>query len=97
MISDPSLQQIKGVTLALVRTLTLFRPREDLNLGGDLYVDPDACMTSTSRKKLAEDSLEMGQKGANGSVTARGWWTGVEAGNSVDFSHSMNLPVSCFG
>ena len=61
----------------------------------DTYVDPDACATSTSRKKISEETLELGQKaGGKGVVTARGWWTGVESNCSVDFSHYMRLPVS---
>lgn len=59
----------------------------------ETYVDPDACNTSTSRKKITEEVLEMGQKGAKGLVTARGWWTGVEGGDSVELSHNMKLPV----
>lgn len=82
--------------------MTLFRPRLDLIAGErvnpidphETCVDPDACSTSTSRKKISEETLEMGQKGSKGFVTARGWWTGVEPGGSVDFSHYMSLPVS---
>ncbi|KDN48840.1 hypothetical protein K437DRAFT_267502 [Tilletiaria anomala UBC 951] len=92
-VQNETSKKIKSVTLALLRTLTLFRPREDLNLGqGGRDIDPDACVTSTSRKKLTEETLEMGQRGANGTVTARGWWTGVSPGGSVDFSHSMAIP-----
>lgn len=94
------------MTLSLIRTVTLFRPRPDLNVGKsnpnsnsddwnhNPYVDQDACNTSTSRKKIGEETLEMGQKGSKGVVTAKGWWTGVEAGGEVDFSHYMCLPVS---
>ena len=85
------------MVLSLLRTVTLFRPREDLNLDAgsrEAYLDPDACSTSTTRKKLTEELLELGQKGANGGVTARGWWTGVPAGGTVDFGHSMMIPVS---
>ncbi|PWN53971.1 hypothetical protein IE53DRAFT_71553 [Violaceomyces palustris] len=85
-------KKINSLTLGLIRTVTLFRPRPELNMGQDAYVDPDACSTNTTRKKISEESLEMGQKGSKGSVTARGWWTGIEPGGSVDFSHYMNLP-----
>lgn len=94
------LHQIKSLTLALVRTVTLFRPRPEFDMGGsapddpsETYVDPDACTTSTSRKKITEEILEMGQRGTKGVVTAKGWWTGVEGGEIVEFSHNMKLPV----
>lgn len=80
--------------------MTLFRPRPEFDMGGsapddpsETYVDPDACTTSTSRKKITEEILEMGQKGTKGVVTAKGWWTGVEGGEIVEFSHNMKLPV----
>jgi len=55
--------------------------------------DYDACQTSTSRKQVAECTLELGQKGERGCVTAKGWWTGVEAGASVELSHFILIPV----
>lgn len=109
-VLNETTKKVKSLTLSLIRTVTLFRPRPELNVGRsssnpnsgsssedwnhDAYVDPDACNTSTSRKKIGEETLEMGQKGSKGFVTAKGWWTGVEAGGEVDFSHYMCLPVS---
>lgn len=99
-IQNDTSKKVKSLTLALVRTVTLYRPRPEFDMGisapddpTDTYVDPDACTTSTSRKKISEEVLEMGQKGSKGVVTARGWWTGVDGGGgAVDFSHYMNLP-----
>lgn len=95
--TDP---QIKTLTLALVRTTTVFRPRPHLNAGsgrdpvsGDTDFDADACQTQTTRKKICETTLEMGKKGSKG-VTAKGSWMGVEAGEASDFSHSLQVPVS---
>jgi len=34
----------------------------------------------------------MGKKGSKG-VTAKGSWMGVEAGETSDFSHSLQVPV----
>lgn len=94
-IDNETSKKVKSLTLALVRTVTLFRPRPEFDVpsAGDTYNDPDACTTSTSRKKISEEVLEMGQKGTKGVVTARGWWTGVDGGDVVEISHNMKLPV----
>ena len=95
-IQNDTSKKINGMTLALIRTVTLYKPRPELELDGQTArrdVDPDACQTSTTRKKIAEEELEMGQKGSRGVVTARGWWTGVEPGQRVESSHYMQLPA----
>lgn len=94
-------EKIKTLTLSLIRTTTVFRPRPWLHAGsghdpmiaGDADVDPDACQTSTTRKKMAESTLEMGKKGNKG-VTAKGNWMGVDGGENADFSHFLLVPVS---
>ncbi|KAN0066199.1 hypothetical protein ACQY0O_000293 [Thecaphora frezii] len=93
-VSNETNKKINSMTLSLIRTVTLFRPRPELDVArrSDGYYDPDACQTSTTRKKISEEALEMGQKGSKGVVTAKGWWTGVETGGSVDFSYYMSLP-----
>lgn len=93
-VTNETSKRVKNVTFTLIRTVTLYRPRADLDLGRSSEdVDPDACETTTSRKKVTEESLEMGQKGGKGIVTARGWWTGVEAGSHLDFSHHLAIPA----
>lgn len=95
--------QIKTLTLSLVRTTTVFRPRPWLDAGnghdpdapGELDLDPDACQTQTTRKKVAESTLEMGKKGNKG-VTAKGSWMGVDGGETADFSHFLLVPVRTF-
>ena len=92
--------QIKTLTLTLLRTTTVFRPRPWLNTGdghdpdnpNELDVDADACQTQTTRKKVAETTLEMGKK-VNKGVTAKGSWMGVSAGETADFSHFLAIPV----
>ncbi|GAA5863885.1 hypothetical protein JCM1840_005804 [Sporobolomyces johnsonii] len=97
-VENESSKKIKTLTLALIRTTTVFRPRPQLNAGsgrdplsGDADLDADACQTQTTRKKVTETTLEMGKKGSKG-VTAKGSWMGVEAGDSADFSHSLLVP-----
>ncbi|KAK0552936.1 hypothetical protein OC846_001516 [Tilletia horrida] len=101
-VNNETSKKVKNLHLALVRTVTLFKPKPEFNVGfsvpadpAESYIDPDACTTSTNRKKICEDSLELGQKGAKGSVTARGWWTGVDPGCSLDVSHYMTIPADC--
>ncbi|CDR98954.1 uncharacterized protein SPSC_06263 [Sporisorium scitamineum] len=95
-IQNETSKKINGMTLSLIRTVTLYKPRPELDLDGQVSrreLDPDACQTSTIRKKIAEEELEMGQKGSRGVVTARGWWMGVEPGQRVELSHYMHIPA----
>lgn len=94
--------QIKTLTLSLVRTTTIFRPKPHLTAGNGfdekdpVYadVDPDACSTQTTKKKIAETSLDMGKKNAKGTVTAKGMWMGVDTDQETEFCHFLELPVS---
>lgn len=56
--------------------------------------DADACQTSTTRKKINEEVMEadFSEKGA-GRVTGKGWWTGVEPGESGHWDLSILAPV----
>ncbi|KAL9932699.1 hypothetical protein V8E36_008398 [Tilletia maclaganii] len=99
-VRNETTKKVKNLHLALVRTVTLFRPKPEFNVGfsvpsdpAESYIDPDACTTSTNKKKICEETLELGQKGSKGSVTARGWWTGVDPGCSIDVSHYMTIPA----
>uniref|UniRef100_V5GFC3 Arrestin C-terminal-like domain-containing protein n=1 Tax=Kalmanozyma brasiliensis (strain GHG001) TaxID=1365824 RepID=V5GFC3_KALBG len=95
-IQNDTSKKINGMSLSLMRTVTLYKPRPELELDGHRArkdIDPDACQTSTNRKKIAEEQLEMGQKGSKGAVTARGWWVGVEPGQRVESSHHMLIPA----
>lgn len=94
-IQNDTSKKINGMTLSLIRTVTLYKSRPELDMDNHSArreLDPDACQTSTTRKKIAEEELEMGQKGSRGVVTARGWWTGVELGQRVESSHYMHVP-----
>ncbi|KAK4698564.1 hypothetical protein P7C70_g7709, partial [Phenoliferia sp. Uapishka_3] len=98
-VENESSKKVKTLTLTLIRTTTVFRPRPWLNTGeagrdpqypNDPDVDADACQTQTTRKKVAETTLEMGKKVKG--VTAKGSWMGVEGGQNADFSHSLQIP-----
>ncbi|CAO1618333.1 unnamed protein product [Parajaminaea phylloscopi] len=93
-VQNGTSKRINSASLTLIRTVTLFRPRPEFNVHGNTSsdLDADACTTSTTRKKVTEEILEMGQKGSRGFVTAKGWWTGVEAQSNLDFSHHLAIP-----
>ncbi|KAK9894367.1 hypothetical protein P389DRAFT_95525 [Cystobasidium minutum MCA 4210] len=93
-------KKIKTLTLSLIRTTTIFRPKPYLTAGNGfdendpVYadVDQDACSTQTTKKKIAETSLEMGKKSAKGTVTAKGMWLGVDTNEETEFCHFLELP-----
>lgn len=79
------------MTLSLVRTTTLFRPREGVAIVHS-GIEAAPYQSTSTKKKVAETSLEMGKKGTKG-VTAKGNWVGVEAGETADFAHVLLIPV----
>jgi hypothetical protein len=85
---------VRSLTITLLRTTTVFEPRPHLNLGASDDVDADACETITMVKEVAESTLQMGDQGAKGHASAKGWWTGVTSGQSRAFEHYIVLPVS---
>ncbi|KAG8219517.1 hypothetical protein J3R82DRAFT_467 [Butyriboletus roseoflavus] len=89
-VVNESKKTVKGASITLLRTTTVFKP-----LGGrkgDTDIDPDACETMTMRKVVAASELVMGQKCAKGHASAKGWWTGVRPGDTTDFAHHIVLP-----
>ncbi|PCH33884.1 E set domain-containing protein, partial [Wolfiporia cocos MD-104 SS10] len=83
---------VKSLTLTLVRTTTLFRPKPFLDAGQARTADPDACQTNTMHKVVAESILEMAHRGTKGHASAKGWWTGVAPGQELSFSHYILIP-----
>lgn len=93
-VVNDSKKTVKGASITLVRTTTVFKP-----LGGrkgNADTDPDACETMTMRKVVTASALVMGQKCAKGHASAKGWWTGVRPGDTADFAHHIVIPVSLF-
>jgi hypothetical protein len=82
---------VKGAAIALIQTLTVFKPKPHLDAGD---ADLDACQTSTKAKWVTESVLELGQRCSKGHTSAKGWWTGVAPGQTSEFDHSLILPVS---
>ncbi|SCV69083.1 BQ2448_2103 [Microbotryum intermedium] len=86
-VENESNKKIKSLTLSLLRNTVVMRP------GAKTSASEPPCSSQSTRKKVAESTLEMGKKGTKG-VTAKGNWLGVEAGETTDFSHSLIIPVS---
>ena len=93
-VENESKKTVKGLTLSLIRTTTIFRSQPHLDVASSSSTDPDACQTTTTRKLVAETTLEAGQPGLRGHVTERGWWVGVDPGTRAKFAHFILLPVS---
>lgn len=93
-VGNESKRAVKGLTLSLIRTTTIFRSRPHLDVASSSSADADACQTTTTRKLVAETTLEAGLRGLRGHVTEKGWWVGVDPGMRAKFTHFILLPVS---
>ncbi|CDO73478.1 hypothetical protein BN946_scf185013.g113 [Trametes cinnabarina] len=91
-VANDTKKTVKGLTLTLVKTTTLFRPKPALDYGHRSSADPDACQTTTTHKVVAESILEKSQGVAKGHASAQGWWTGVSGGQDAEFSHYVLIP-----
>ncbi|CAL1695216.1 unnamed protein product [Somion occarium] len=92
LVNNGSKKTVKSLTLCLIRTTTIFKPRPGLDAGHESSADPDACQTSTTHKLITETVLEMAQRSARGHASAKGWWTGVRPGQDLEFAHFILLP-----
>ncbi|KAI0080326.1 hypothetical protein K474DRAFT_1769559 [Panus rudis PR-1116 ss-1] len=92
LVHNGSKKTVKNLTLTLVRTVTVFKPRPSLNAGDGCSMDPDACQTATTHKMITESILEMASKSTRGHASAKGWWTGVKPGQQSEFTHYILLP-----
>ncbi|KAH9816612.1 hypothetical protein DFH28DRAFT_1160021 [Melampsora americana] len=99
-VGNDGTKKIKSLTLALIRTTTVFRSK-DVSSDSDTESSseqrktmkhPEFCSTQTTKKKIAESILTMGKKGHQGIVTAKGLWMGVDEGEEVAFSHFLMIP-----
>ncbi len=94
-VTNYTKKTIKSLTLSLSRSTVFFKHRPYLEVDCQQEdSDPDACQTSTTDRQVAESTLQMGQRGARGHASAKGWWTGVQPGETQEFSHFLLLPVS---
>ena len=92
VIRNETKKTMKTLTLTLLRTTTVFKPKPVLDADMDTE-DPDACQTTTTTKVIAQSTLETGQPGTRGHASARGWWPGVRPSESHAVNHCFNIPV----
>ncbi|CAE6538483.1 unnamed protein product [Rhizoctonia solani] len=69
---------VKTITLAIMRKATVARPNQN---------------ESTTRKQIAEVTLDAIRGPSFGAVTGKGWWAGIEPGSSCEFSHMIDIPT----
>ncbi|KAF5368598.1 hypothetical protein D9758_002251 [Tetrapyrgos nigripes] len=94
-VTNHSKKLIKSLTLGLVRSTVVFKPKRHLEMdGAQANHDADACQTSTMQKQVAETTLEMGEGVARGHASGKGWWTGVHASETTSFSHFLPIPAN---
>ncbi|KAF8078900.1 hypothetical protein FPV67DRAFT_84009 [Lyophyllum atratum] len=92
-VTNASKKMVNSLALALIRSTVVFKPERHPDVLDDGHnMDPDACQTSTTQKRVAESVLQLGQRGTRGHASAKGWWTGVAPGDQLEFSHSILLP-----
>nr|XP_019048953.1 hypothetical protein I302_02733 [Kwoniella bestiolae CBS 10118]OCF27883.1 hypothetical protein I302_02733 [Kwoniella bestiolae CBS 10118] len=96
-IRNDSNRKIKTLNLALLQTIQVFNPQPLLDTS-DLTTKLirkhlDACQTTTQRRKIIEEMIEADfmSHGA-GRVTGKGWWTGVDSGESGHWDLSLQIP-----
>lgn len=82
--------QIKTLTLSLVRTTSIYRSGGRTAQGAT-----ESQLVQSTKKKVAETTLELGKKSSSG-ATAKGTWIGVDAGASASFSPTLVIPVRTF-
>ncbi|OCF45144.1 hypothetical protein I317_00946 [Kwoniella heveanensis CBS 569] len=75
----------------------LIKKRRSLNCTGVSAVpgtpDLDACQTTTQRRRISEEVIEADFSGHGaGRVTGKGWWTGVDTGESGHWEMSLQIP-----
>ncbi|KWU46508.1 hypothetical protein RHOSPDRAFT_31966 [Rhodotorula sp. JG-1b] len=85
-VANRTSKKIKTLTLSLVRTTSIYRSG-----GRTAQGVTETQLVQSTKKKVAETTLELGKKSSSG-PTAKGTWIGVEAGASASFSPTLVIP-----
>jgi len=96
-VNNKSSRKIKTMTLALLRTVTLFTPPATNSKQPTLSPDLAKYSGRSNRKKLYEHTTEASAGPGSGYVGSTGWWTGVQPGERIRWQSSLALPVSRSG
>lgn len=85
--------KIKAIGMSLNRVISVVRPDTASAALLEENALDDSRSATRSRKKLAEVNLELGTR-SQYEPTARGWWRGIDAGETLEFTHAIAIPVS---
>ncbi|CAG8725493.1 9232_t:CDS:2, partial [Acaulospora colombiana] len=89
-------RKVRTLTLSLVRSETVFKPHVGASIESfTSHVSDEAhpYQSSTVKRIVARSTLEAGENASVKHATAKGWWTGVNPGTSLDFNHYLLIPV----
>jgi hypothetical protein len=93
-VGNRSSRKVKTMTLALLRTTTLYSPQAGGRKESANSPDLSKYTAHSSRKKLYEQTTEASAGPGSGYVGSTGWWTGVQPGERIRWQSSLQLPVS---
>ncbi|KAF6766666.1 hypothetical protein DFP72DRAFT_27643 [Ephemerocybe angulata] len=88
-VVNKTVKTVRSLAIELHRDTVVYKPQPGSN-GTDDDINFEAFTVS---KLISAVSLPMGDRAERGYAGARGWWTGVLPGESLQFSHSIALPV----
>ncbi|KAF8602289.1 E set domain-containing protein, partial [Ceratobasidium sp. AG-I] len=71
-------KSVKSVTLSIIRKAIIARPNQS---------------ETVNKKQIAETTLDAVRGPNFGAVTGKGWWAGIEAGATCEFSHIIDIPA----
>ncbi|KAF5323526.1 hypothetical protein D9611_005648 [Ephemerocybe angulata] len=89
LVVNKTVKTVRSLAIELHRDTVVYKPQPGSN-GTD---DDSNFEAFTVSKLISAVSLPMGDRAERGYAGARGWWTGVLPGESLQFSHSIALPV----
>ncbi|KAI0045197.1 hypothetical protein FA95DRAFT_1583446 [Auriscalpium vulgare] len=93
-ICNDTSRAVRGIAIALVRTVSVYRPRLTRGTEGETEKELESYETSSFVRDVAESQLELGERASKGHASAKGWWTGVEQNEETEFFHWILIPVS---
>ncbi|RXW24012.1 hypothetical protein EST38_g1835 [Candolleomyces aberdarensis] len=91
-VTNQTSRAIKSFTIGLHQDVIIYRPRDDSAGTRKETDDVRTYRTSTTSKLVTESTVMMGDRSEKGYVSAKGWWTGVLPGESLQFNHYLVLP-----
>ncbi|KAF8216053.1 hypothetical protein K438DRAFT_1799990 [Mycena galopus ATCC 62051] len=91
-VKNETRKLIKSLTLTLYRSMVVFKRKLPRDSSSVVELDIDASRTTTTRKAVANSTLEMAQGFPRSHASTDGWWAGIPSGERLDFSHLLLIP-----